>query len=287
VKSIIMTGAGVISPAGIGASFMPKPEGLADWGDAKLPDLKPSDYGWNGLSRQSRIGKYAMLAIGESFRSAGVHVPIAEPALSERTALVVHTCNSTLEPIMSLYREAEEYGVNHVNPGIFPDTVLNAIGGHASIYFRITGPNVTVSNISPTALLGIQYANDLLSAGQVDRVMCCAIHIHPPERMRNLAGGHSGPESIVALLFERDDGCLAADAHANAVRIGWQGPFKEAPALFPVVPHMHSFLALASLWRMTDDRYHSPNGLRFAARQPEGYYAYMPIPTRTGDGEHA
>jgi len=287
VKSIIMTGAGVISPAGIGVSFLPRPEGLADWGDARLPDLEPSDYGWNGLSRQSRIGKYAMLAIGEAFRAAGVQVPLDQPEMSERTALIVHTCNSTLEPILSLYREAEEHGVNYVNPGIFPDTVLNAIGGHASIYFRMKGPNVTVSNAAPSALNGIQHAYDLLSAGHADRVLCCAIHVHPPAKLHNLISGHGGPESIVAMLFQKDNGRLEPDA-SNAVRIGWQGPLAEAPALFPVVPRASSFLALASVCRMTDGRRPgSPNGERFATVQPDGYYTYMPIAARAEVEEHA
>ncbi len=287
MRSILLAGAGVISPDGVGASPVPRPSELFDWGAAMLPDIDPADYGWGGLNRQSRIGKYAMLAIGEAFRSADVHVPIAEPNQADRTALIIYTSNSTLEPILSLYKDAEDYGVNHVNPGIFPDTVLNAIGGHASIYFRITGPNLTVSNTSPSALTGMQHAHDLLATGDVDQVICCSIHIHPPARLRQLAGGRTGPESIVALLFRRDQGEWIPESTPNAVRIGWQGPLTEAPLCFTLVPRNHSFLALAAFVRGEGERRLCGDESRFAVSHPEGSYTCVPILTRIGEDEHA
>ncbi|MFC5407292.1 beta-ketoacyl synthase N-terminal-like domain-containing protein [Cohnella soli] len=285
MKSILLTGVGVVSPAGVGTAFLPKPEGLNDWGDLKLPDLNPDDYGWRGLHRQSRIGKYCSLAIGEAFRSADWAMPIENSELSDKTGLIISTSHSNLDPIIALYEDAQSYGVNHVNPGIFPDTVLNAIGGHASIYFRITGPNATLSNGRMSGPMGLLYAYDLLTSGQADYVMCCAIEVHPPSRLRSVADVSSGPESVVALLFQRDDVLLPPVVPERAVRVTLQGPHAYMSDESLLIKPSNCFLALASLYhaRMEPRR---PSVIQpFVTRQANGYYMFSLDPVDSiGEG---
>ncbi|WP_181438684.1 beta-ketoacyl synthase N-terminal-like domain-containing protein [Paenibacillus sambharensis] len=282
---IALTGAGVISPSGVGTAFLPRPDGLAAWGSSKLPDLDPADYGWKGLKRMSRAVKYGSLAVGEAFRSGGVETPL-EGESSERTSLVVCSSHSNLEPIVAMYQDARQYGVGRVNPGLFPETVMNAFAGHLSIYFRITGTSVTLSDAVPSASSAFLYAADLLSSNQADSVMCCMLTLHPPSMMAHVTyheEGGPGAESIVALLFRRVN-----DAGPSAAVLRW-----EAAETYtrndcgPVVRPSDGFLAAASAYHgvvsgKIQEQHWTVSG------RTDGYYSYcLTGPHNKGERVHA
>ncbi|CAM4489782.1 beta-ketoacyl synthase N-terminal-like domain-containing protein [Paenibacillus tarimensis] len=243
---IALTGAGVISPSGVGTAFLPRPDGLSSWGSSKLPDLDPADYGWTGLKRMSRVVKYGSLAVGEAFRSGGFETPF-EGEASKRTSLVVCSSHSNLEPIVAMYQDARQYGASRVNPGLFPETVMNAFAGHLSIYFRITGTSVTLSDAIPSAPSAFLYAADLLSSNQADMVMCCMLTLHPPSMMAQVTYQEEegpGAESIVALLFRR-----VSDAGPTSAVLRWEAAdICMHDDSGPVVRPADGFLAAASAY---------------------------------------
>lgn len=247
MNALHLAGVGVISPAGLGISFLPRPAGLREWGAEKLPDLDPEDYHWTGLKRLSRINQYGCIAAGEAFRSAGCSSPLHAES-GPRTGLVVSTSYSNLEPIVSMYNDARQYGVNQVNPRFFPDTVMNAFAGHISIYFHITGTSVTLSDAVPSAPSAFVYASDLLRGGQFDAVMCCMLHVHSPTVLDQVVyrdHNHCSSESIVALLFKRPNesmkGCPAI--------VSWTHmPEGSGGSTAPIIKPSDSFLATAAAY---------------------------------------
>ncbi|MGM1048289.1 MAG: beta-ketoacyl synthase N-terminal-like domain-containing protein [Bacillota bacterium] len=152
---------------------------LINFENGKLdPALKEQ---WVGTSRMSEAGKRCCIAVGEALKSAGVNIPVTDDKNGERTALVVGNNHSNLEPISELYKEAVAFGTNHVNPSIFPNTVLNALSGYISLRFHIKGNNTTISSGDDTVPSSFKYALDLLEYGQHDKVIICNYRIKSKE----------------------------------------------------------------------------------------------------------
>lgn len=163
-----ITGAFKISPESIKAI-----EPTGDKG--RIPPIKPSLLGWKKLDRAFRPAQLACMAIGEALKEAKVQWPLT--AESENTALLILTKDSNLLAIEEMYTEIQKYGVGKSNPGLFPWTVLNVIGGFASIYFNIRGMNYTLSNEENSGLLPLIFAEDLLTHSNIKRVIICELEL--------------------------------------------------------------------------------------------------------------
>ncbi|GIQ71464.1 hypothetical protein DUZ99_17410 [Xylanibacillus composti] len=170
-------GYGAVTPLGSGAALLLKREELAA-SPAGLPQLDPSDPHMKPVRKWSSSAQYAYLAVREAISGGKASQP-------EQAACVVGTNYSNLEAIVSLDRDARQYGVNHANPGIFPETVLNAIGGHLAEKFELRGVNVTLSDGDATGWKLMRYAIDLLQDGRAGEVMVCMVNRFPPEPFRN------------------------------------------------------------------------------------------------------
>lgn len=163
-----ITGAFKISPESIKA--------IEPTGDKRrIPPIKPSLLGWKKLDRAFRPAQLACMAIGEALKEAKVQWPLTEE--SENTALLILTKDSNLLAIEEMYTEIQKYGVGKSNPGLFPWTVLNVIGGFASIYFNIRGMNYTLSNEENSGLLPLIFAEDLLTHRNIKRVIICELEL--------------------------------------------------------------------------------------------------------------
>ncbi|PWW03237.1 beta-ketoacyl synthase-like protein [Paenibacillus cellulosilyticus] len=282
MKSLRIGGVGVVSPAGVGTAFLPRPEGLTAWGASKLPDLDVSAYGWNGLKRHSRVVQYGSLAVGEALTSAGYETPL-QAGIGQRIGLVVCTGCSNLNAIVAMYKDAENYGVNHVNPGLFPETVMNAFAGHLSIYFQITGTSVTLSDAVPSPNSAMLYAYDLIASDRADAVICCMVTIHPPTALAEVMHGEDalvGAESVTALLFERES------MEPGAVNIRWEteSALEEGSAA-PLVHPADAFLAAASAYHGLRSSKTKEQQWRTSGRS-EGYYSFCVTTAMSAEEEH-
>lgn len=85
-----------------------------------------------------------------------------------------------------MFKDSDEYGPNSVTPAprFFPGTVLNVIAGHISIKFKLSGPNITVSEGVNSGYKSLLYAYDLLQIGEVERVIVCDVNIFSPIQYR-------------------------------------------------------------------------------------------------------
>lgn len=170
-----------------------------------IPEINPADNNWKGMKRFSRDAQLCCMAIGTALRKSKIDTPFVKGTEeSVNTGIIIGTSLSNLSSIAEMQREAEEYGVNNVNPSIFPNTVLNVIGGYASIYFNILGTNITLSNGDLSGPKALLYATDLLKSEQLDRVIVCQCNIFPPDEYRNACEYKHSFESVVAIVLERD-----------------------------------------------------------------------------------
>jgi hypothetical protein len=200
---IYLTGMAAITPeAGVADTVQPNCQ-QASTRAATIPPISPADYGWKRLNRHSRASQLSCIAIGEALRSANILFPLTDEA--ERTGLVIGTNFSNLEAIQAMDDEARHYGANNVNPGLFPNTVLNVIGGYASIYLNIRGTNTTISNGLMSGTKALLYACDLLTLEQLERVVVCVTQLHPPALFQAVCDYSVTSESVVAVVLERNN----------------------------------------------------------------------------------
>ncbi|GEM_PF-4050859 len=269
MKRVAITGVGAITPAGLGLSFLPSPEGFKDWGNHMLPDLNPADYGWKGLTRLSRMSQYGCMAIGEALKHAGWAVPPAKTSERSDTGMIIGTNYSNLEPILSMRDEADRYGVTGVNPALFPETVMNAIGGHASIYYQITGANMTISDGPLSGPKCLVYAIDLLDRGALDYVVCCMISIEPPKAFAGVVPREArGSESVVALLLRRD---TEASATGSDILLEWNEPNDAYDPSDSLVLSSDALLGIASSYKRIASAKQPSQQLVISGEQ-EGYH---------------
>ncbi|MFE4570323.1 beta-ketoacyl synthase N-terminal-like domain-containing protein [Paenibacillus chitinolyticus] len=158
--------------------------------------------GLKGLKRHSRAVRLACLAIREALQTASIpgHAPGGK---RNDIGVVVGTNDANLEAIDRLQQEAETYGVNNTNPGLFPETVLNVIAGQASIYFGLGGPNVTISGGDFSSVKSLQYAADMLESGSASHVAVCIVRLQPPAVFEGSIRYRAARESVVALVLSR------------------------------------------------------------------------------------
>jgi hypothetical protein len=197
-----ITGFSSLTPKGVGvqaASDSHREAGMKDKNN-KLPHIQPSDYGWKGLHRLNPAAKYGTMIIGEALRDAGT---ASEDAVNDsETALIMGCTYGHMDAIASMIEESELYGEQGVNPGIFPNTVINVIGGHASVYFQIRGPSITISQGSLSSFKTLLYAQDLLRQGQARKVIVCMINVVPPGSFHQHVSTSPNYESITVFVLD-------------------------------------------------------------------------------------
>src|SRR5262245_15037238 len=123
-----------------------------------------------GLSGLSRAALLTASALANLRRAAA---PLLEPSESlpaDRIALVVGTAFGHLESKARYSEEAAREGVALVSPILFPNTIINALGGHAAIVHGWRGPNSTVVAGARSGLDAVSNAIEVLSTGRADRV---------------------------------------------------------------------------------------------------------------------
>ncbi|SEF87234.1 beta-ketoacyl synthase N-terminal-like domain-containing protein [Paenibacillus sp. UNC499MF] len=206
---IYLTGCGYYMAPSF-AAIVERPESPApaeDCGSEALSsriedEPEEASQGLKGLKRHSRAVRLACLAIREALRMASIPV---DPADGKRNdiGVVVGTNDANLEAIDRLQQEAETYGVNNTNPGLFPETVLNVTAGQASIYFGLGGPNVTISGGDFSSVKSLQYAADMLESGSASHVAVCIVRLLPPAVFEGSIRYVTARESVVALVLSR------------------------------------------------------------------------------------
>jgi 3-oxoacyl-[acyl-carrier-protein] synthase II len=242
-RRVVITGAGVVSPLGVGrAEFLAAVRAgtvaIAAGGgtDTALSDThltaevteaayrKHIDPGY--ARRLDQLGRLVMASTRLALRDSGYGI---SRATSERVGMVFGTFTGPLETVGQLTETIGTLGPHKVNPRLFPNSVMNAAAGHACLSLQLRGPLSTLATGCASGLAGLGYAADLVRRGEAEAMlavsadeltpllhlgfdrlgMLAADEVRPYERVASGAALGAGG---VALVVESLDSALARGA---------------------------------------------------------------------------
>lgn len=192
--------------------------------------------GRKGTRTMDRVTALAVSTVGRLLEECG-------PALldrPERVGVVLGTGSGSVQSIMDFTRDGltgdKPY---HVDPALFPNTVMNRAAGQSAIWHKIKGPNTTIAGGALTGLLALNYAARLVRGGHADRVLVGAAEEYSEQRAWlewRGSEGLAGPlgEGGAVFLLERESTRAGRPVLARPAAIRFRGfaePDGAAPAL--------------------------------------------------------
>jgi len=202
MSRVVITGAGIVSPIGIGRNIFwsnltggvsgvrateclsyPGMKGpiQAAMVEADLSALLPCRQSvWNG----TRTTSFALAAARLALDDAGLDLT----TLDLKTVGIAFGTTLSCLSLMSRYdRQAIEEGPRLANPGVFPDTGFSAPSCRLSVLLGPCAFNVTLSNGETSVLDAIEYACTFIRAGRAEMVLVGGSEELSPESMFGFA----------------------------------------------------------------------------------------------------
>lgn len=209
--TLVVSGWSAATPYGLGAEAFA--EGVRARRDAVRPadgdDLGPYERagripGFDTRAVLGRKGTRAMDRVtGLAVATAGMLLEEAGPGLAqdhpEAVGMVLGTGHGSVQSIMDFTRDSLTGDKPfHVDPALFPNTVMNRAAGQSAIWHTLRGPNTTIAGGAPTGLLALNYAARLLRQGHCEAVLCGAVEEFSAARAwleyrARTGGGHRQP----------------------------------------------------------------------------------------------
>ncbi|MFC8666667.1 beta-ketoacyl synthase N-terminal-like domain-containing protein [Streptomyces sp. NPDC057199] len=194
--TLVVSGWSTASPYGLGAEAFAAgvggdrcavrgAEDAADLGPyeraGRIPDFDVrAILGRKGTRAMDRATALAVTTAGMLLESAGSGLAGDDP---EAVGMVLGTGHGSVQSIMDFTRDSLRGDKPfHVDPALFPNTVMNRAAGQSAIWHTLRGPNTTVAGGAPTGLLALNYAARLLRQGHCEAVLCGAVEEFSTER---------------------------------------------------------------------------------------------------------
>jgi 3-oxoacyl-(acyl-carrier-protein) synthase len=205
----VVTGAGVVSPLGIGRSAFVeavRSGARATLGEVRSETFDTSKYplariaevggfdarkylGDKGLRSLDRLTKLLIVATRMALHDSELKRDGAWAAGSpDRVGIVVSNAYGSLEAITELDRVATLEDARYINPSRFPLTVANTPAGYASIWEELRAVNVSVSDGN---------------CGALDAVECASVFLAQARAEALIVGGVEAMSEALALAFHR------------------------------------------------------------------------------------
>ena len=147
--------------------------------------------------RMDAFMQYGVVAGIQAMRDSGL---VVTEANSERIGIMMGSGMGGLESIEETYeRYLETHGPKRVSPFFIPASIINLVGGHLSIAFKITGPNLAVATACTTSTHALGLAMRLIQYGEVDAMLAGG------SEMATCVTGMSGFAQAKALSLRNDD----------------------------------------------------------------------------------
>ncbi len=179
-----VTGAGLITPAGIGVAdtwrAVLESHALAVKDDAaknagahyclRVPSFGPDVLRGRGTAHLDPFIRYALVAVDEAIRESGL-----DPAAwdGSRVGVVVGTGIGGVETLTVAQDRFAARGPEGVSPYLHPRSLANMAVGTIASRYGITGPCHTVVSACASGAVAIGIARDLLRSGACDTVIAC------------------------------------------------------------------------------------------------------------------
>ncbi len=185
-RRVVVTGLGIVSPVGndVATAWASIIEGRSGIGPVTRFDVAnfPTHFGGEirGLDlapymtpkdarRMDAFMQYGVVAGMQAMRDSGL---VVTEANTERIGILMGSGMGGLESIEEAYdRYLETHGPKKVSPFFIPASIINLVGGHLSIEFNITGPNLAVATACTTSTHAIGLAMRMIAHGDVDAVI--------------------------------------------------------------------------------------------------------------------
>jgi 3-oxoacyl-[acyl-carrier-protein] synthase II len=181
-RRVVITGAGVVSPIGLGRDGLVtalragtvgiRPATGIDTGSAASRlTAEITDQGYRRwidpayARRLDQLGLLVLAATRDAFSDAGFRITRQN---ATDVGMVFGTYTGPLETVAQLTETIGTEGPHRVNPRLFPNSVMNAAPGHACLSLQIKGPLSTLAIGCASGVAGLGYAADLVRRGEAE-----------------------------------------------------------------------------------------------------------------------
>jgi len=241
-RSVVVTGAAVITPAGIfeGQEVATVPERVCAE-DAITFDLAPE----LDLDRARRLDRGSRLAAIACGRALGRAVG-AGPC---DAGVVLGNAFGAVDGTAGFMRRLGEKGARLASPADFPGLVPSSPAGYVSIYLGLIGPTLVVADLAASGECAVTQGYELIAVGETDRVAVVAVEekstivdqvfrvVFAPDEHRSDVAKDDRPrrrEGAAALALAAEDAAVAQQlpilARVVEVRSWWNDdPLAAAP----------------------------------------------------------
>jgi 3-oxoacyl-[acyl-carrier-protein] synthase II len=213
-RRVVITGLGIVSPVGndiatawdcvvSGRSGIAQVERFDTTsfpvhfgGEIRNLDLEPY-MSAKDARRMDAFMQYGVVAGIQAMRDSGF---VVTEANAERVGVMMGSGMGGLESIEETYQRYEEtHSPKKVSPFFIPASIINLVGGHLSIIFKITGPNLAVATACTTSTHALGLAMRLIQYGEADAMLAGG------SEMATCVTGMSGFAQAKALSLRNED----------------------------------------------------------------------------------
>jgi 3-oxoacyl-[acyl-carrier-protein] synthase II len=213
-RRVVITGLGIVSPVGneIEAAWAAIVAGRSGIGPVTRIDTTTYPTHFGGEIRQLDLApyitakdarrmdafmQYGVVAGMQAMRDSGY---VVTEANSDRIGILMGSGMGGLESIEVTYDKFHETNSpRKVSPFFIPGSIINLVGGHLSIAFNITGPNLAVATACTTSTHALGLAMRLIQFGDADAMLAGG------SEMATCKTGMSGFVQAKALSQRNDD----------------------------------------------------------------------------------
>jgi 3-oxoacyl-[acyl-carrier-protein] synthase II len=213
-RRVVITGLGLVSPVGndVATAWEAVLAGRSGIGKVERFDTTnfPTKFGGEirnlnlepymsskEARRMDAFMQYGVVAGTQAMRDSGL---VVTEANAERIGIMMGSGMGGLESIEEAYdRYKDTDSPKRVSPFFIPASIINLVGGHLSINFKITGPNLAVATACTTSTHALGLAMRLIQYGEVDAMIAGG------SEMATCVTGMSGFAQAKALSQRNDD----------------------------------------------------------------------------------
>jgi 3-oxoacyl-[acyl-carrier-protein] synthase II len=165
-------------------------------GEIRELDLEPY-MSTKDARRMDAFMQYGVVAGMQAMRDSGLQVTEAN---ADRIGVMMGSGMGGLESIEEAYdKYLENHSPKRVSPFFIPASIINLVGGHLSIAFKVTGPNLAVATACTTSTHALGLAMRLIQYGDADAMIAGG------SEMSTCPTGMSGFAQAKALSQRNDD----------------------------------------------------------------------------------
>jgi 3-oxoacyl-[acyl-carrier-protein] synthase II len=213
-RRVVVTGLGIVAPVGndVGSAWSAVLNGRSGIGPVTRIDTTtfPTHFGGEirdlnlepfisakDARRMDAFMQYGVVAGIQAMRDSGLTITEEN---SDRVGILMGSGMGGLESIEDTYDKFKQTNSpKKVSPFFIPGSIINLVGGHLSILFNITGPNLAVATACTTSTHALGMALRLIQYGDVDAMLAGG------SEMATCVTGMSGFSQARALSQRNED----------------------------------------------------------------------------------